>query len=55
MRARLARLLPAGYDFAQGIGALLVAVGVGLIFGIGAAMIVAGAAVLLFGIARERG
>jgi len=55
MRARLARLIPAGHDLAQAVGALTVAVGVGLIFGLGAALIVAGTGVLLYGIAGERG
>lgn len=55
MRARLARLVPAGHDVAQSLGAASVAVGVGLIFGVGAALIVGGVAVLLYGIARERG
>lgn len=55
MRARLARLIPAGHDIAQAVGALVVAVGVGLILGLGAALITAGAALVLYGIAGERG
>lgn len=55
MRARLARLIPAGHDIEQAVGSCLTAVGVGLIWGIGAALIVFGVVLTLYGIAKERG
>ena len=55
MRARLARVLPAGHDIEQAVGGTLASAGVGLLWGPGAALIVAGVLLTLYGIARERG